>query len=381
MSANEPPAHVGAHEREEGGHDRDGTWPIYRGTGLPRPGFSLPDVLPDPPPWRAFNGGPLQPPPPRDHRQLRRRLGSPGPVLGIDDAEIDAVNAALYLRRPLLVLGRPGVGKSTLAYKISSELGLGRVLRWPIGSRSTLRGGLYDYDAIGRAQETVWRDHGGALARPGPAGARDGVPAPSPPPDAASIGDFIHLGPLGTALLPYRTPRVLLIDELDKGDEDLPNDLLDVFEEGSFTVPELVRAANRAPQVTVHTADPGGRAVLTGGQVECRAFPLIVITSNGEREFPPALLRRCLRFELTEPSPDRLADMIAGHLGRRDDEEARALLVRFLRQRETAPELSGDQLMNAVYLATSGRLASDDSLDRVLDLLWRRLTMARAVPE
>ncbi|MFI0485220.1 AAA family ATPase [Actinomadura sp. 9N215] len=371
-------------------------WWIYQGTGTPPPGgFDLASELPPPPPWRAFRGEPLQPPPPDDAEQLERRLGAPGSPSGIDEAEIDAVNAALYLRRPLLVLGRPGVGKSTLAYKISRELGLGRVLRWPIGSRSVLRAGLYDYDAIGRAQDVAWREgerRASAADRQErrtdarepkgdsrePKGdSRGDAPAS---PDPASIGDYIRLGPLGTALLPHAAPRVLLVDELDKSDEDLPNDLLDVFEEGVFTVPELLRLAGRAPQVSVHTDDPERRATITRGRVECNAFPLVIITSNGEREFPPAFLRRCLRFELAEPSPERLADMIAGHLGRTDAQEARELLARFLEQRSVTRDMSGDQLLSAVYLVTSGRLPVDGSLDRVLELLWRTLGTSGPVP-
>lgn len=378
MNASEPSRHVGRPERSDGQQavpEQPRDWRIYRGTGVHREGFAIEDALPAPPPWRTFRGGPLQPVPPDDEEQLERRLGTPIESLGVDETEVDAVNAALYLRRPLLVLGSPGVGKSSIAYKISRELGLGRVLRWPISSRSTLRSGLHEYDAIGRAQDAAWQTR-----TPPPPDADEARPMSPASSQAASIGDYIQLGPLGTALLPYAAPRVLLIDELDKGDEDLPNDLLDVFEEGAFVIPELKRLSALAGQITVHTDDAEGTAVITRGRIECRAFPMIVITSNGERELPPAFLRRCLRFQLSPPSPERLADMIAGHLGRWDSEEARKLLTRFLEQRVVRPELSGDQLLNAVYLTTSGRLPADDSVDRVLELLWRELTMARKVP-
>ena len=151
------------------------------------------------------------------------------------------------LRRPLLVTGNPGVGKSGLAYQIARDLGLGRVLHWSITSRSTLRSGLYDFDAIGRAQ----------------AGASG----------TSLVGDFVHLGPLGTALLPYARPRVLLIDELDKSDIDLPNDLLNVFEDGTYTVPELIRLRSRQEAVEVHIADPGHRATIRDAVVTCRDVP------------------------------------------------------------------------------------------------------------
>jgi hypothetical protein len=141
-------------------------------------------------------------------------------------------NAALYLRRPLLLTGSPGAGKSTLAHAVAYELGLGRVLHWPIVSRSTLQDGLYRYDAIARLQDNQIAAHSGT-APPG------------------GIGSYIRLGPLGTALLPTAKPRVLLIDELDKSDIDLPNDLLNVMEEGEYGIPELERLAEREPQVDV----------------------------------------------------------------------------------------------------------------------------------
>ncbi len=354
-------------------HPQPGWW-IYRGTGRPLHDIDLRDLLPDPPPWRSFDGGPTQPAPKEDHAELVRRLG---PVenswLSHPDAkEADAVNAALYLRRPLMLTGNPGVGKSTLAYRISRELRLGRVLRWPVSSRSTLRGGLYEYDAIGRAQDSATRQG------PRPARSRAGSPPGSSTPAGSSVGEYLHLGALGTALLPYELPRVLLIDELDKSDIDLPNDLLDVFEEGQYTIPELVRVRGREPEVAVHIADPGERAIVTQGQVRCRAFPMIVITSNGEREFPPAFLRRCIRLEMADPDEERLADMVAAHFAERAGEHTAALIRDFLAYRGVHGSLAADQLLNSVFLATSGSYAADATWDRLLDLVWQRLSVAGA---
>jgi MoxR-like ATPase len=263
-------------------------WWIYRGTGEPLHDTRLGDLLPPPPPWRTFAGGDVLPTPPEDDAETVRRLGAQWPERVLSDAvrqEAEMVNAALLLRRPLLVSGRPGTGKSSLAYRISRELRLGRVLRWHITSRSTLQGGLYAYDAIGRVQDTAaWR------ARAGDDRDESGDMVPPPP----EIGEYIQLGPLGTALLPYAEPRVLLIDELDKSDLDLANDLLSLFEEASYSIPELLRAQRRHPTVRVRTDDPGGDAEISGGRVTCNAFPIVVMTSNSEREFPPAFLRRCL---------------------------------------------------------------------------------------
>lgn len=239
-----------------GRHRSHHRWWLYRGTGQPLYDVDLSELLPPPPPWRRFRGGPSVSPPPSDDEEIERRLGQASTSLvGSDQLrhEADMVNAALLLRRPLLVTGRPGTGKSSLAYRISRELRLGRVLRWHITSRTTLRGGLYEYDAIGRVQDsaalgTLHRGNGPAT---GDASARAADEEQLP-----GIGEYLQLGPLGTALLPYELPRVLLIDELDKSDQDLANDLLSVFEEGQFQISELVRARGRHPRVNVMTDDP-----------------------------------------------------------------------------------------------------------------------------
>lgn len=263
MSIDEQPDNDSSRERSAGFGTPD--WWIYRGTGRPLPDVRLTDLLPAPPPWRDFRGGPLpeRDAPPPDDGEARRRLGAESHLSerDVDPHEVDMVNAALYLRRPLLVTGRPGTGKSSLAFRIARELNLGRVLRWPITSRTTLKSGLYAYDAIGRAQAAATRQ---ALARWGPDPDRP-LPDAEPP-----VGDFVRLGPLGTAFLPTELPRVLLIDELDKSDVDLPNDLLSIFEDGQFTIPELERVRDRSPEVSVLTDDPGATATVVDGRVSCR---------------------------------------------------------------------------------------------------------------
>ncbi|MZF85948.1 AAA family ATPase [Streptomyces sp. SID5643] len=343
-------------------------WWVYHGDGRTLAARDLDDVLMGPPPWRTFDGGPLQPRPAEDQAETTRRIGPPAregdPPRPVDVAEADMVNAALYLRRPLLITGRPGTGKSSLAYRVARELRLGRVLRWPITTRTTLKSGLYDYDAIGRAQDAAARR---AAADP-EAGPDDG---------RTGIGDYIRLGPLGTALLPYRLPRILLIDELDKSDIDLPNDLLNIFEEGEFDIPELVRIASREPTAEVLTADPGATAQVAGGRVRCRAFPLILITSNGEKEFPPALLRRCLRLELPPPNLDQLAAMVAARFGQRAGDRGQELVRLFVARSAREGGMSADQLLNSVHLATSDRFEGDEHWDRLVDALWRSLDATR----
>lgn len=348
------------------------SWWIYRGTGTPSPyAPPLSERLPPPPPWRRFPGIPDGTEPPIDEAEMERVLG-PGhgaPARRLTEAETavaDAVNAALLLRRPLLVTGRPGVGKSSLAYRVSRELGLGRVLRWSITSRTSLADGLYSYDPLARIH-----DISADAAALGPEAAEGEVRRP--------IGDYLRLGPLGTALLPAELPRVLVIDEFDKGDADLADDLLDVLENGRFRIPELARLRASRPEVAVPTDDPGRTATVRGGEVVCREFPFIVITSNSERPFPAAFRRRCLPVELPPPTQEQLAEIVAAHFSGRDAAADRELIRAFVERSAGKGGLSIDQLLNSVHLVSSDVRARATSWDpnawqHVLDVIWQRLT-------
>lgn len=312
----------------------EGDWRLFRGEGVRRR-----VTLPPAPPWRRFASG-------TDTDDAGGTARSP---YLISPEHADVVNAALHLRRPLLVTGQPGTGKSSLAQAIAHELDLGEVLRWPVNSRSTVQDALYRYDAIGRLHETTLSRDRGEME--------------------PSIGGFIRLGPLGTALVPRARPRVLLVDELDKGDVDLPNDLLTVFEEGEYEIPELARLPDEQAVVEVLTADADERATVARGKVRCAEFPVVIITSNGERDFPPAFLRRCVRLELPTPDERRLRAIVAAHLGSDALTEIDDLLESFLRRR--APRaLATDQLLNAVFLRAGGvDLSADGLLDAVLHRL------------
>ncbi|WP_461030764.1 MoxR family ATPase, partial [Streptomyces sparsus] len=195
--------------------------------------------------------------------------------------------------------------------------------------------------------------------------------------EGLDVGEFVQLGPLGTALLPREVPRVLLIDEFDKADMDLANDLLSAFEEGEFVIPELARLRRRTPDVEVQTDDPDVSVRVRHGRVRCRAFPFIVITSNGERSFPPAFVRRCLTLEMPPPDADRLTAMLAAQFGNgdgADDGAERAELVRdFLARSMAGGSLAADQLLNAEYLRMAAHGSDRAARDRVLHALWRRL--------
>jgi MoxR-like ATPase len=178
-----------------------------------------------------------------------------------------AVNTALAVGQPLLVTGEPGTGKTVLAWSIASELGLGPVLEFHTRSDNQARDVLYDFDYLLRFYHAQTRD-----------------------PRAERLESYIRWQALGEAI---RCPdqRVVLIDEIDKAPRDFPNDLLDELDRMEFTVPELSlthKAAHR---------------------------PVVVITSNSERQLPDPFLRRCVFHRLDFPTGERLQAILRERLG------------------------------------------------------------------
>lgn len=278
-------------------------WKVYTGSGTKVADDAVERWLSEAPPWRTVSDVEEMTVRFREPDGKTVRRGQRYVTSGED--EITRVNIALLLRRPLLVSGRPGLGKSSLAYHLAWALGLGAPLRWEVNSQTTLQEGLYSYDAVGHLRAAQNDPH-------------------------ATIDDFITLGPVGTALLPTPRPRVLLIDELDKASHDLPNDLLHVLEEGAFTIPELARSGNEGARVLpLDAATPADHVVLRSGLIRTRHYPVVVITNNGERTFSEAFRRRCVQLEIQRPDDTQMTDLVRLHLGDGAAEMAAAAIERY----------------------------------------------------
>jgi len=176
----------------------------------------------------------------------------------------DNVNVAISLERPLLVKGEPGTGKTLLAKAIADGLGK-KLLVWNVKSTTKAREGLYVYDTVQRLNDA--RFGGG---------------------DITDISKYIKLGKLGEAFNSDEQV-VLLIDEVDKADIEFPNDLLHELDEMNFYIPE------------------------TGETINAKKRPIIIITSNNEKELPDPFLRRCIFHYIEFPQADLMTDIIKVH--------------------------------------------------------------------
>jgi len=341
-------------------------WKIFQGDNC-APHDDV-DRLPKAPSWRKFSDDSDD----SDDAESNTKKKPRGASFQVRSEEVELVNAALYLRRPLLVTGKPGTGKTSLAHAVAYQLKLGEVLYWPITTRTTFKDGLYSYDAIARLQDTPQQG----------ANNPDQVKEIGKYIQLGPFGKYIQLGPLGTALLPSNRPRALLIDEIDKSDIDLPNDLLHVFEEGQFEIPELVRIAEKVENVEVRTAYKDKtehtykdiKVTLNQGRIQCTAFPFVILTSNGERDFPPAFLRRCLRLNIKEPDEFELEKIVAAHLGNDENvtTQAKLLINEFLQKRKQG-DLATDQLLNAIYLMTRKNAPIGQEKDKLVEQLLKIL--------
>lgn len=175
-----------------------------------------------------------------------------------------AVNAAITLQRPLLVKGEPGTGKTMLAEEVAAALGM-RLLRWHIKSTTKAQQGLYEYDAVSRLRDSQLGDE-----------------------RVHDIGNYIKKGMLWQAFEADKQV-VLLIDEIDKADIEFPNDLLVELDKMEFSVYE------------------------TGEEIVARHRPVIIITSNNEKELPDAFLRRCFFHYIQFPDAETMQQIVQVH--------------------------------------------------------------------
>ncbi|KUO53978.1 MAG: AAA family ATPase [Sphingomonadales bacterium BRH_c3] len=192
-----------------------------------------------------------------------QRFEGTSSYIATDDLKV-AVNAAVTLRRPLLVKGEPGTGKTVLAHEIAKATGA-PLIEWNVKSTTKAQQGLYEYDAVARLRDGQLGDE-----------------------RVHDISNYIRKGKLWEAFTSPELP-VLLIDEIDKADIEFPNDLLQELDRMSFDVYE------------------------THERIEAKERPIVVITSNNEKELPDAFLRRCFFHYIKFPDRETMAEIIEVH--------------------------------------------------------------------
>lgn len=230
-----------------------------------------------------------------------------------DDLKL-AVNAALALQRPLLIKGEPGTGKTMLAEEVAAALGR-PLLQWHIKSTTKAHQGLYEYDAVSRLRDSQLGDE-----------------------KVRDIGNYIVKGVLWHAFEADQ-PSVVLIDEIDKADIEFPNDLLRELDRMEFHVYE------------------------THQTITARHRPLIIITSNNEKDLPDAFLRRCFFHYINFPDRDTMKEIVGVHYPDIRADVLRAALDTFFALRD-APGLkkkpSTSEFLDWLRLLTNEAVSADD---------------------
>ena len=225
-----------------------------------------------------------------------------------------AVNAAVLLERPLLIKGEPGTGKTELAKQVASALGL-ELIEWNIKSTTKAQQGLYEYDAVSRLRDSQLGDE-----------------------RVRDVGNYIRKGKLWTAFEADQKV-VLLIDEIDKADIEFPNDLLQELDKMAFHVYE------------------------TGETVAAKNRPVVIITSNNEKELPDAFLRRCFFHYISFPDQDTMRQIVKVHYPDIKEQLLTTALTQFYEIREQQglkKKPSTSEVLDWLKLLLAEDLSSED---------------------
>jgi MoxR-like ATPase len=232
----------------------------------------------------------------------------------VSPALVDAVNCAIALERPLLIKGEPGTGKTLLAQHVAEGLGL-PIERWHIKSTTKAQDGLYVYDTVQRLNDARFGEG-----------------------DVSNIRAYIRLGPMGRSFA-AESRHVLLIDEVDKADLEFPNDLLRELDEMRFTISE------------------------TSDEVVAKQRPVVIITSNNEKELPDAFLRRCVFHFIEFPGRELMKQIVAVHHPHLEVELLDQVLIKFYwlrEQGELRKKPSTSELIDWIAVLQRSGLSADD---------------------